>query len=58
MTFKIIDDNKKQVDHKVNDDSFLKFCKESKEDKQIEYVKKIRNDKGILIFWEVHFKDI
>ena len=57
MTFRILDDNKKQVDHKENDDSFLEFTKESKNNTTIDYVKKIRNDKGILIFWEVHFKD-
>tara|TARA_R110002051_G_scaffold164933_2_gene235770 strand:+ start:963 stop:1142 length:180 start_codon:yes stop_codon:yes gene_type:complete len=57
MTFRIIDDNKKQVDHKENDDSFLKFTKESKNDSTIDYVKKIRNLKGELILWEVHFKD-
>ena len=58
MTFKIIDDNKKKVDHKENDESFLKFTKESKNDSTINYIKKIRNLKGELIFWEIHFKDI
>jgi|TARA_R110000824_G_scaffold367100_1_gene556217 hypothetical protein len=58
MTFRILDDNKKQVDHKENDDSFLEFTKENENNSTIDYVKKIRNKKGELIVWEIHYKDL
>jgi len=51
---KIYDHSVLKTKHKVNDDSFKKFCDECDESK-IDHVDLKRNPKGELILWEIYY---